>query len=517
MRYQFGEFELDTQKHELRRCAEVLAIEPLQFRLLAYMVSNPDRLLTHDELLSSVWQVSALSKSAINAAISNTRRLLGDSAATQHCIATVPGAGYRFVAPVSPVTAPALSAPELLGQELDYPDKPSVAVMDFAVTGGGERERNFAQGLSVDINANLTRLPQLFTVARASAALVSAAGVAPRVASRCLGVRYLVYGQLAIQSRRMKLTVTIVCGETGAELWSEQYARAVDDIARVQTEIVNAIVAVVNAVVSTAEIERAFSIPSEDLSAWESYHRGLWHIDRPTQEDVLQALQHFQQAVALDPRLCRAYAGLSIIHSSRVFVCVDDEFDEAMRLAADFAQTAIGLSHRDALAHWAWGKVQYLDGQHAQARAVYEHVAQLSPSYAHAYLANAVVCAHDGGNAEALALLNVGERLSPCDPLQFAQDSMRAIALSQLGDYEQAAHWSMKALAAPNAYFMTFAVAVGCQQLCGDSTQAQQLAGQLMSLQPGFTVSAYQRSFPCADEQSRAPFIAALHTVGLPA
>ena len=55
MRLTFDDYVLDAARRELRRGSDLVAIEPQVFDLLAYLVQNPDRVVTRDELLQAVW------------------------------------------------------------------------------------------------------------------------------------------------------------------------------------------------------------------------------------------------------------------------------------------------------------------------------------------------------------------------------------------------------------------------------------------------------------------------------
>jgi TolB-like protein len=401
---------------------------------------------------------------------------------------------------------------------LDRPvkkDRPALAVMNFSRSNDSQALCFLARGLCVDINAHLARLSHLFTIARPSADAASLLEEPSKIAAR-LGVRYLVYGQLFATDSRCRITLSLVDAEQGEELWAEQLDHALDGLLLLQQELIHSLVAAIDDALTRAEIDRAIRLPSQHLGAWEYYHRGMWHVDRPTASDIAQAIENFQQAIQLDPGLCRAYAGLSIIYTNRVFINVGGDTRQDMAIAKDMALMALSHDARDALANWAWGKVLYLAGDLAQSVRVFGKVVADYPNYAHAHLAKAVVEAHSDNGMQALQDLAAGEQLSPCDPLQFAQDTMRAIALAQLRDFSAAADWALRAIAAPNAYFMTYAVAAACTWLDGRESQSRGLAKQILLEQPHFTVSDYRHSFPCRDEASRVVFVEAMASSGLP-
>lgn len=99
MIYLFGDFELDDRLFQLRRAGEPLRIEPRVLDLLFYLVRNPDRVISRDELRAEVWEGVALGDSAIPTAVNALRGLLGP-AGRDASIETVYGRGYRFRAAI---------------------------------------------------------------------------------------------------------------------------------------------------------------------------------------------------------------------------------------------------------------------------------------------------------------------------------------------------------------------------------------------------------------------------------
>jgi DNA-binding winged helix-turn-helix (wHTH) protein/tetratricopeptide (TPR) repeat protein len=101
MVFAFGDYELDTERIELRQTGRPLAVEPQVFDVLVYLVVNRSRVVTKNELLDHVWGDRFVSESALTSRIKAARRLVGDDGRTQHVIRTSHGRGYRFVAEVT--------------------------------------------------------------------------------------------------------------------------------------------------------------------------------------------------------------------------------------------------------------------------------------------------------------------------------------------------------------------------------------------------------------------------------
>lgn len=95
--YRFGEFELNCARRELLRSGETLALSGKVFDLLAALVAAHGAVVSKEELLEAVWPGQFVEENNLTVQISALRKALGGNG---KYIATVPGRGYSFVAPV---------------------------------------------------------------------------------------------------------------------------------------------------------------------------------------------------------------------------------------------------------------------------------------------------------------------------------------------------------------------------------------------------------------------------------
>ena len=93
----FGDHALDTDRCELRRGSELVALEPQVFDLLVYLVQNRDRVVTKDDLIATVWKGRIVSDSTLTSRINAVRKAVADSGDEQRLIRTIPRKGLRFV------------------------------------------------------------------------------------------------------------------------------------------------------------------------------------------------------------------------------------------------------------------------------------------------------------------------------------------------------------------------------------------------------------------------------------
>jgi predicted ATPase len=98
---QFERFGLDTANQCLLHNGAAIEMAPKPFAVLRYMVENPGRLITHDELLDALWPETYVQPQVLRTYVLELRKVLGDDAGQPRFIQTLPKRGYRFVAPVT--------------------------------------------------------------------------------------------------------------------------------------------------------------------------------------------------------------------------------------------------------------------------------------------------------------------------------------------------------------------------------------------------------------------------------
>ena len=101
MIYAFGDYTLDLQRYELRRAGTLCQLEPQALDLLVYLLQHRDRVVTKQELFEHLWPERYVGPGILTQRLMMVRETIGDSGRAQHCIKTLHGRGYRFVAVVT--------------------------------------------------------------------------------------------------------------------------------------------------------------------------------------------------------------------------------------------------------------------------------------------------------------------------------------------------------------------------------------------------------------------------------
>jgi pimeloyl-ACP methyl ester carboxylesterase/DNA-binding winged helix-turn-helix (wHTH) protein len=143
--YTFGDYELDTRLHELRRAGEVVHVEPQVFSVLAYLFAARDRVVPKEELLDAVWGHRYVAPTTLNSRIKAARQAVGDDGEAQRVIRTVHGKGFRVVADVVQRAATGRTGAEeaphrpvsASPQQIRFCTAPDGVRLAFAMSGSG--------------------------------------------------------------------------------------------------------------------------------------------------------------------------------------------------------------------------------------------------------------------------------------------------------------------------------------------------------------------------------------------
>ncbi len=264
-----------------------------------------------------------------------------------------------------------------------------------------------------------------------------------RKVAKNLGVRYVVEGSVRQARDRVRITAQLIDGITGNHLWAERYEREFDDLFAVQDEIALTIVAQLEPELQRAEYDRIKANPPENLDARELYHRGVLHIFRRTNKDILEGRELFEKAIERDPNFAGAYAGIAWIYSQDAYMRSTNE-DREFALRA--AQQAVALDNRSAFTYVALGQTHAANRQIAVAISDYEEAIRINPSSALARSLLGSCLPRSGRAEEAIPHLGFAIRLSPSDPGIAMFYARLAAAHLYVGQNETAVEWGRRAV-----------------------------------------------------------------------
>jgi adenylate cyclase len=400
---------------------------------------------------------------------------------------------------------------------LALPDKPSIAVLPFQNLSGDPEQEFFADGIVEDIITALSRFKSLFVIARNSSFTYKGKAVDIKQVGRELGVRYVLEGSVRKAGGRVRITGQLIDAATGAHLWADRFDGALDDVFALQDSVTQQVVGAIEPELDRAEIVRASRKPIGNIDAITEFYRGLPHVNWPTgPENNDAALQHFRNAIALDPTFPSAYGGAAGClmwrrsnHWPADFASDDAELlrlaDRVKELSTDDAGTLTAIGF--ALFH---NRVNFEAGIEMVDRAI-----RSNPNFAQAYNARGWLRVWDGGSDAAIADFERSIRFSPRDPFSFTL--MIGIACGHFNAcrYAEAAIWADKSIRSFPYFIGGLTTAIACYVEAGRLEDAQKGKADLLRLSPEWRIPP-SGSRPMRSLELNKKFREALLKAGLP-
>jgi DNA-binding SARP family transcriptional activator/TolB-like protein len=391
----------------------------------------------------------------------------------------------------------AKASPVAPGTPVPTRRRASIAVMPFVDSQSSDRaeRRRVADGLTEDIITRLAKLRVLFVIARGTVFALGEQGIGAQEAGRILNVDYVASGSVRRQGDRVSIVVELAETSHARIVWTDELEGLTDETFSALDAIVNRIVSVLAEEIEAAECQRALLRPPSSLDAWESYHRGLWHMYKFNGPDNAHAQRFFQSAIALDPTFARAYAGLSFTHFQNAFLDLTPDRMRQVELSLEVAGQSLSADERDPAAHWAMGRALWLNGAENESFAELRRSVELSPNFALGHYTLGFVYSQTGDPRAAIEASDHSRELSPFDPLQFAMLASRALAHVRLGELTEAAHWAVKATGRPNAHAHILAIAAQCLALTNRPDEARKFVARIRQRVPNYSLEDFLRAF----------------------
>jgi adenylate cyclase len=394
------------------------------------------------------------------------------------------------------------------------PDKPSIAVLPFQNMSGDPAQEIFADGLVEDIITTLSKISDLFVIARNSSFAYKGTSPDIRQVARDLGVRNVLEGSVRAAGTRMRITAQLIDAVTGSHLWAERYDRELTDIFELQDEITNEVVTTLHVRLAEGEQVRVRRRQTQDVAAWECYVRGQTHMRRFNRLDNDQARELFQRALDLDPRFGTAWCHLGwvLYNDARFGWC--ESPSETMEQAATTVEHGLSLDGDQPDAYPTLGMIRLLQRRYDDAEAACARALELGHNSGDCCGLVAMILNYLGDPAKASSLIERAMRLSPFFPDWYL--GIAAVSHRLLGDVDEAVRLDLERLKRnPDNNFSDFRLAAIYQEM-GRHEEAKARMRAALRKNPEWSERQIRISEPYRDEAELERYVGLLRAAGLP-
>ena len=237
----------------------------------------------------------------------------------------------------------------------------SIAVLPFANLSVDPDNAYFADGLTEEIIADLSRLNGLRVISRTSSMVFKHTRKALRTVAQELGVRYLLQGSVRRAGQQLRISAQLIDASTDNHLWAENYDGTVDDVFAIQERLARLIVAALQLRLTVDEQRRLAEHPIRDLRAYECYLRARHEAWRWQRDAIDHAVRLLHNGLAIVGDNATLYAALG--HAYLQYREAGIDFSERpLNEAEKCAHRVRALDPDSAAGHRLRGWIQYSRG-----------------------------------------------------------------------------------------------------------------------------------------------------------
>jgi adenylate cyclase len=365
----------------------------------------------------------------------------------------------------------------------------SIVVLPFELLGGDPADGYLADGITEDLTSDLSHVPGIFVIARASAYSYRGKVTDVRRIGGELGVRYAVTGSVRRIGATLRVNAQLISAESGAQLWSDRFDQAISDLASGQERIVLRLRAALAVGLTDIEARRSARERPTNPDAFDLILRARAQRYGPESPDTLaEAVRLFELALQHDPNSIEALTGAAnaLAESTLVYDTTD-----SLDRAAHYLERAHRLDpHSEYVLHARVSLIRVQERWSELPEAA-ERIIEAYPNSESGYNLLALVRIYQGRLEEAIPLLEASMRLNPRIPIIYFREWRMALVMVLLGRHEEAIAWAKRAAnpGAPARWRATsFLIQAAASVQMGEMLAARQALGEAQRLWPLDTV-----------------------------
>ncbi|MEJ2604730.1 MAG: winged helix-turn-helix domain-containing protein [Gammaproteobacteria bacterium] len=276
--FSVGDWTVEPDLDRISRGEERIHLRPQVMRLFVYLSERQGEVVPSETLMHDLWSGKIVSDATLYNCVAELRHVLSDDGDGQSVIQTVPKKGYRLRLPVSGI---------------------GVSEQGRLESSRGEASRRSRRWI--------------WRSARHSSFSFKGKDVDIATMAEEMNVRHILEGSVRRDGNRVRVTAQLIDAKDSSQLWSESYDRdySAANLIEVQSEIARAITGRLRMTLTGEDEERLARVPTANTEAYAAYLLGRERLEHHKVEDLADAVEHFSQAIELDPQFAGAYAGFA--------------------------------------------------------------------------------------------------------------------------------------------------------------------------------------------------------------
>ena len=394
------------------------------------------------------------------------------------------------------------------------PDNPSIAVLPFNNLSGNPEQEYFSDGITEDIITALSKVPNLFVIARNSTFTYKDKPVKVQKVAEDLGVRYVLEGSIQVAGRNVRITVQLIDALKGYHIWSERYDRELKDILALQDEITLKVLKALDVKLIRGEPGKLFQKGVDNLELYNKALKARDYLYQWNREGIIESRKLTEEVIRMAPEYASAYQGLAGINMMEVFLGMSQSPRESLMKAIELCKKAISLDESLPGAHGLLGFLYVQIRQYDKGIAECEKALELAPNSADAHSFIAQGLNYAGRPDEAIAHNDMAFRLNPTGAPTYYYGAA-SISYFLTGRYEDSIKVCKEALKRwPNNALAHARLAMAYMAL-GREEEARNAAQELLRIDPMFSAQKFAQTQPAKDPTTAAQALELMNKAGL--
>jgi adenylate cyclase len=511
-------FVLDLDRGELLTADRQLAgLRRQALEVLLLLGARVGQVVGKDELMRTIWPDVVVGESSLAKAISDIRHVLHDD--DRRVLRNVARRGYMLVpdaaAPPASPASPARAVPSPPARAV-----PSLSLVVLPMKAERAADEWIAEAITADLTTGMDRMSGSVVIGHGTACTYKGRDLDPRVVARELAVRYVVIADMRNNGEHLRLSMALIDGESGRQLWSQQLDVPRAELVRSTDIVVGQLARSLFVQLFHAVGERVLHADPKRVTAdelalrgWSVYFRVL------SGENFRESVRLFEQALVKDPACVRALAGAATANSFGVVLGYLPDKAAALRRAEEAADRLEQLGVEDWFA--LTGRLALANAQHEWERMLRlaNVMVERFPNDPTAHQQRGAALMKLGEFEESLAAAERAVRFSPRDSRYGLLHLCVATNQFILERYAQAAESArrMQALS-PNIPLATPLLAASLVRI-GCRAEGEALLREYLSESPHFDSSRLAALMPGSHPRfvdGRERLISSLGEIGLP-
>jgi TolB-like protein/Flp pilus assembly protein TadD len=237
----------------------------------------------------------------------------------------------------------------------------SIVVLPFTTSNSSPGSEYYGDGLAEEIAVQLSTIPELRVIARASSARLRSTTMDAREIGAELNVQYALEGSVTREGDTLSVDARLLDTTTGAIAWAETYGGTSTDVFDIQDHLVRAIASKVQLSRANGRTERTRSRHQGSVHAYDCYHRAMHELSRFSEQGVARALEHVRNGLALVGENELLLATMAYVYIQFIELGVRPN-RKYLEKAEQYAVRALAADPRSCLGHVARGLICYKRG-----------------------------------------------------------------------------------------------------------------------------------------------------------